>query len=170
MSEIFGAKTVETTASAPAAPKSESKLSPLQLLALEAKKDLARTVTYDVSEREGWSAKYDTTISLEDYKRFSRVAQGKKKRPEDADLALLSGMALVEYNVGVYFNGALVEDTDGDALVFKSDAFIDMFGGTSGVDALSKFMGDGHMVSIASALYREAGFGDEATPADPTEA
>lgn len=171
MSETtFGAIAQDNNSTTLNADRVEKELSVLDLLKAEAKKEISRTVAYAVEEREGWSAEYDTSISLQDYNRYTRSAQGKKKDPKDADAAIFSGMALVERNTRIMLNGKPVQDSDGDLLTFRSEEFIAMFDADSAVEALRKFMGDGHMVSTAGALYREAGYAEEAKPEDPTEA
>lgn len=169
MSETFGAVKHEQTAT-PNADRVEKGLSLLDKLKQEAAKEITRKVTYPVDERPGWSAEYDTNISMQDYNRYTKAAQGKKKDPRDADASLFSGMALVERNTRILINGETVTDEEGDPITFRSEAFIEMFDAYSAVNALQKFMGDGPLLSTGSALYREAGFVEEAVPQDPTDA
>lgn len=170
MSEIFGAVANTPASATPLADEVENDLSLLEMLKAEASKDLTRHVTYKIEEREGWSAEFDTNISLPDYNRYTRSAQGKKKRAQDADAAVFAGMALVEHNTRILFNGKAVNDSEDDLLTFSSEEFLSMFKADAAVEALRKFMGDGHMIATAGALYKEAGFAEEATPEDPTEA
>lgn len=170
MTEMYGAVAKSTEAETPLADEVENDLSLLELLKAEAAKELTRIVTYKIEEREGWSADFSTNISLSDYNRYTRSAQGKKKRAQDADAAIFAGMALVEHNTRVLFNGKPVSDSEGELMTFGSEEFLSLFQSDSAVGALRKFMGDGHMISTAGALYKEAGFVEEATPEDPTEA
>ena len=152
----------------PAAPTRSSLLDDL---AAEAKKEIGRKVRFDIAARPGWTAEFETNIESDDFTRFRKAAQGKKKRAEDADPTIFSGMPLVEYNTGIYKNGELVELADGDPMLFRSKEFVEMFAGAyTQVDALVKFAGSGHVISMGNALYAEAGYGDEVTAVDPTDA
>lgn len=144
----------------------------LDALAAEAKKEIGRKVRYDIANRPGWSAEFETNIDPDDFNRYRRAAQGKKKRTEDMDPTLLAGMPLVEYNTGIFHRGVLVELKDGDPLLFRSQEFLSMFGDGvfTQVDALVKFAGGGHVIAMGNALYAEAGYGDEVAPMDPTDA
>lgn len=158
------ATNVQATAPAPAS-------SLLATLAAEAKKEIGRKVRYEFSNRPGWSAEFETNIDPEDFQRYRRAAQGKKKRPEDMDPTLLGGMALVEYNTAIFFKGEQVELEDGSPLLLRSKEFSAMFPDAySQVDALVKFAGGGHVIAMGNALYSEAGYGDEVAPVDPTDA
>lgn len=147
------------------------RVSLLDELAAEAKKEIGRKVRYDISNRPGWSAEFETNIESDDFNRFRKAAQGKKKRPEDADPSIFSGMPLVEYNTGIYKHGELVEQENGEPLLFRSKEFVELFDGAyTQVDAVVKFVGSGHVIAMGNALYAEAGYGDEVVPVDPTDA
>lgn len=160
-------QTAEHRTAAPAA----TGLSLLDELAAEAKKELGRKVRYDIANRPGWSAEFETNIDSDDFNRYRRSAQGKKKRAEDMDPTIFGGMALVEYNTAIYMKGVQVETADGEALTFRDKQFMGMFPDAfTQVDALVKFIGSGHVIAMGNALYAEAGYGDEVAPLDPTDA
>ncbi|WP_427017873.1 hypothetical protein ACQCSX_04460 [Pseudarthrobacter sp. P1] len=157
-----------------ATPASEAKpvrLSLLDELAAEAGKEITETVRYAIDNRPGWSAEFTTTIESTDFKRYQKNAQGKKKNAVDADPIIFSGQPLVERNTGIFKNDEAVLDGDGDNLVFGSIEFRAMFpASTSAVDAARLFIGDGKLIAMGNALYTQAGYGEEATQLDPTNA
>jgi hypothetical protein len=153
----------------PAAPAQAPKLSLLDELAEEAQKSIETFVTYAVDRRPGWSLRFSTLLEIEDVKRYQRQAQGKKKRIEDSDPIIQNGMPLVERNVAILKDGVEVLDADGDNLTLGSSEFRDMMGEPVAVQALLKFVGDGALLSMGGSLFREAGYGEDLEPLDPTE-
>jgi hypothetical protein len=141
-------------------------------LKAEAQKELDTDVTFAVRGREGYTITFDSQISSKEIVRWSKNAQGKKKRAEDADRRLVAGACIVEKNTGIYKNGEPVVDEEGDILTFRSWPFIDLFAGDNAaptsIDSVIKFMGEGQMFSLNDALLAEAGYGDDIAPVDPT--
>lgn len=146
-----------------------SRPSPLDELRSEAQKDIDRLVEYEVSTRPGYRLQFRTVIDAEDVRRYQRAAQGKRKKAEDADPILQAGMPLAEYNTAILKDGVAIVGSDGEDLTINSSEFIGMMGVSTAVQAAQKFLGDGLLLSMGNALFREAGYGEDLTPLDPTE-
>lgn len=151
---------------APAAPASHRE-SPLDRLRKEANRKLEEFRTYDVEGRPGWQVKFSTAIEADDVKRYQKNAQGKRKRPEDADTIIAAVQPLIERNVGIYWNGDLLTDEAGEAILFGHREFISLYGDIDAITAVRTFMGDGQALSMGGSLYAEAGYGADMTPVDP---
>lgn len=163
--ETFGTAPSYDTPIRAGAVKKNSLLAELEA---EAQRDIEQFVTYEVSRRPGWSLKFSTLLEIDDVKRYQRNALGKKKRPEDADPIIQNGMPLVERNVAILKDGVEVQDGDGDPLTLGSQEFLSMMGEPVAAQALLKFVGDGALLSMGNSLFREAGYGEDLEPLDPT--
>lgn len=152
---------------APAPSPAAHRESPLDILRKEAQRDVIEFRTYDVEGRPGWQVKFDTNIESDDVKRYQKNAQGKRKRPEDADPIIAAAQPLIERNVAILWNGDVLTDDKGEELLLGSREFISMFGDIDAIYAVRKFLGDGQTLSMGGALYSEAGYGADLVPVDP---
>lgn len=152
------------------APDLTDEKDPFELLKAEAEKEIERVVTYENTERPGFFMKFNAVIAGHEVQRYQRAAQGKKKRPEDADMIRGNVVMFAEKCVGIMHGKNVLTDPDGDDLTFTSEAFVDLFGGAEGtVEAsLKKFLGDAQIIKLGSSLLREAGYDDDMQPIDPT--
>lgn len=176
MPEMFGTPIDddETTEAAPArrilASDGSTEKTPFDYLKEEAAKEIERFVTYENTERPGWFMKFNAVIDGEEIKRYQKAAQGRKKRPEDADMIRGNVVMLAEKNTALMRGTATLTDSDGDDLTFTSEDFVDLFADESGTieSALKKFLGDAQIMKLGGAVLREGGYEDDLQPVDPT--
>ncbi|QIN94345.1 hypothetical protein SEA_ABBA_16 [Arthrobacter phage Abba] len=181
MAELFGTPLDEDFATdAPAADEDHGRRvlsadladakSPFDFLKAEAEKEIARVVTYENTERPGFFMRFNAVVDGEEVKRYQRAAQGKKKRPEDADMIRGNVVMFADKNVAILHGKDVLVDEDGDEITFTSEAFVDLFASKEGTieSALKKFLGDAQIIKLGAALLREAGYDDDLQPIDPT--
>lgn len=148
--------------------------SPFDELLAESKKEIAKVVTFSVDARPGWLVRFDAVIDDDDLKRYRKHAQGKKKRPEDADLLVGNSVMLAEKSVAILKETAdgrqvIVTDPEEGDMRLNSRSFIKAFSDDGTViSAHRKFLGDAGIHKIGGALLREAGYEDDLQPVDPT--
>lgn len=148
-----------------------------ELLGL-AKDEVSNIVTFPVAFRPGgWILEFDAVIAEHEIKRYRKASLGEKKRrnPEDADMSVGNAMVLVEKNTGIYktVDGKRVKvlDTDNEPLLLGSNEFLSAFGkGANAHVAVRKFLGDAETNALGQAVLKEAGWGEDLEPLDPTEA
>lgn len=150
-----------------AQPEAPRRMSPLDQLKLDARKTLEVMVAYKVDGRPGYVAEFSNIIESDDVKRYRDNAQGKKKRPEDANQIIAAAQPLIENNRAIYLNGEIVTGTDGENLTFRDHEWNEIFGGLGAVESLRKFMGDGQVLSMGGTLYEAAGYGQDVEAVDP---
>lgn len=127
--------------------------------------------TWDVDTRPGYSARFRVDLEDREFQRLRRACRMKGKRnvqtgEYEVDELKLSRLVLATYNTGLFRNGTLIEDDNGDPMVFRSPEFLAIFGSTTAGDAVGKFYGiDGGVISAGRALIQASGWMD-----DPDEA
>ena len=137
---------------------------------------VSNVVTFPVTYRPGgWILEFDAVIAEHEIKRYRKASMGNKKRPEDADMSVGNAMALSEKNTAIYktVDGRRVKvlDTEGDPLLLRSTEFLSAFGKNAPSHvAVRKFLGDAETNALGQAVLKEAGWGEDLEPLDPTEA
>jgi hypothetical protein len=141
--------------------------SPLDALRAELAEDLTRdepTETYPITARDGWAVRYSTAIDHELLRAWQRASVDGKTIDELAlALKILAGQCRA-----IVFQDADVTD-NGEPCVFYSPPILELTGTGRPVDAIRKlYRFDAAVQSTANAVLGAAGYGDEATPVDPT--
>lgn len=142
------------------AAKGAGKMSILDRVRADAAKSLSRIVTYEVTTRPGYKVSFDVNIEKDDVERWTKNAQGKKKRPEDMNTLQMAAQALIESNRHILLDGIPIEDSEDDDMTLGNDEWTEIFGGEGSILALRAFMGDGLVQSMGLAVLKEAGYGD----------
>jgi hypothetical protein len=148
-----------------------------ELLGL-ARTEVSNIQSYPVNFRPGgWVLEFDAVIAEHEIKRYRKASLGTKKRrdPEDADMSVGNAMVLIEKNTAIYkvIDGKRkkVLDSDDNPLLLNSDEFLNAFGkGANAHVAVRKFLGDAETNALGQAVLKEAGWGEDLEPLDPTEA
>lgn len=141
---------------------------PLDELRAELEADLAGARTrVEVDGRPGYVAVYRQDFTGKD------VAAWRKKatRGKHTDETYFAGLVLASTLVAIERQGVEVTDPDGPGglLGFGSPYLQQLYGTVTAVDTARAFFGtDGKVNSQAAAVLEAAGWGDEATMADPT--
>lgn len=128
----------------------------------DAKQSLSRLVTFEVPTRPGYKVSFDVNIEKDDVERWTRNAQGKKRRPEDMNTLQMAAQALLESNRHILLDDTVIGGRDGNDLVLGSREWVEIYddGGSSSLLALRAFMGDGVVQSLGLAVLKEAGYGN----------
>lgn len=148
-----------------------------ELLGL-ANDEVTNIVSFPVQSRPGgFIVEFDAVIAEHEIKRYRKASLGTKKRrdPEDADMSVGNAMVLIEKNTGIYktVDGKRkqVLDSEGEPFLLGSTEFLAAFGKNSPAHvAVRKFLGDAETNAIGQAVLKEAGWGEDLEPLDPTEA
>ena len=138
---------------------------------------VTNVVQFPVKFRPGYIVEFDAVIAEHEIKRYRKASMGNKKRrdPEDADMSVGNAMVLSEKNTAIYktVDGRRVKvlDTDGEPLLLRSTEFLSAFGKNAPSHvAVRKFLGDAETNALGQAVLKEAGWGEDLEPLDPTEA
>ena len=162
----------EETTTAPSlekSPEAARSLSPLERMKQERSRSLEKMLHYRVEGREGMVLKFTNIIDPEDLKRYQRNAQGRKKRPEDADNVLAAAQVLQEASRGIYIDGKLVASEDGSEWTLSHNEFIAMYGDMGAPEAIKILLGGPQLLSMADTLVSAAGYGADIETVDPTK-
>lgn len=140
-------------------------------LRAELNADVSPTVTLDVTGRPGWQITYRVDFTGRDVDLLRKKAKD-RKFADGVDgvrfAALLLGLTCQGiHRTGKDLPGAL--GVDGPVL-FTTPALQDLLGTSNADTTVRKLYGlEGHVDAAARRLMAEAGWGDEADLADPTE-
>lgn len=123
-----------------------------------------------VPTRDGWEALFSRDLEGDDLQRW-RKASKDRHMPDGVDELAFALRIVANLNVGLIRRGEELLD-QGEPLIMRSETFLDLVGaGGKVLEGVRKFYGrDGHVLSTASELLREAGYDDDlgAVAADPT--
>ena len=150
--------------------------SPFDQLLAQAKTVLTNLVYFPAKFRPGFVLEFDAVIDEAEMKRYRKAAQGAKKKIEDSDMSVGNAMILGEKCTGIFQVDAdgqrqRIVDNEGDPLLLNSEAFLNAFGPKQNAHvAVRKFLTDADTNTIGAAVLREAGWGEDLQPLDPTEA
>lgn len=126
--------------------------------------------TLPVPTRDGWQAVFSRKLDGDDLQRW-RKASKDRHMPDGVDEVAFALRIIANLNVGLIRHGEELLD-QGEPLIMRSETFLDLVGtGGRVLEGVRKFYGrDGHVLSTASELLREAGYDDDlgAVAADPT--
>ena len=156
----FGHITTIPEPQAPA-PVATSSQSVFDLLKSEAEKELGKRVRFDVDARPGFQIEVETLVAYRDFKRYQTAAQKGSKDATKADAGLLAGLLLADYTKAILHHGKELVDEEGDKITFRSEGFINSFGASTAAEAVTKFLSDGHMLSLSNKVLELAGYGSE---------
>lgn len=140
---------------------------PLDELVAELKTDIGAELTrLDVEGRPGWVAVYRRDITGKEVERFRTRATKKG----NTDVVLFAGLVIARLLSHIERNGATVNDPDvGGPMTFSSPFMQRTYDAPSAIEAARKFFGtDGYLNAQANAALEAAGWGEDATEADPT--
>jgi len=158
---------IEVAGSAPT-PKAKPKMTILEQLKAEVSKEVTRPdIEMAVPERKGVSVRYSPNITNEQLKSWRRNATNRKT--EELDAIKFSCYVVGQTITGIYFDGELVLDDDGNAITFASPAVLEMTGTDRPLpDAIRAFFAvDPHLESTALKILDHAGYGDDVEAEDP---
>lgn len=150
-------------------PSSGSGMTLLDQLKNEISKEVTRPeIEIPVPERSGVTVRFSPNITSEQLKSWRRNSTNRKT--EELDSIKFSCYVVGQTVTGIYFNGDLVEDDNGNAITFASPAVLEMTNTTKPLpDAIRAFYGvDPHLESVALKILDYAGYGDDIDTSDPT--
>lgn len=120
--------------------------------------------------RPGWSVKYSTDIPYEKVRQWSQQATVKVKgQPKKIDPLRMAVVSLIDQCLEVRKDGETVFDTFGEPVTFESGWLMEGTKTDNSYAAVrALYDSDGQIGSHADTLMREAGYGDDFDPSDPT--
>lgn len=140
----------------------------LDQLRAELKAEVADTTVLNVDGRPGWSVRYRTDFTGKDLDLLRKRAKD-RKFADGIDGVKFGALLLAITCEAIRRRGEDVE-LEGKVATFQSRAFMAELGTATAVETVRRFYGlDGHVDAAARKLMAEAGWGDDATEADPTE-
>ena len=123
-----------------------------------------------VETRPGYSLRFDTDIPWEAFEKWRKAAKD-RKATNGIDVARLSALVIANKCTGILFNGNVLHDDAGDPLTFGSDEIRAMYDTPRAAEAVKKLIArDSRMQAISDAVITAAGWGDEVSEVDPTQA
>lgn len=154
-----------------AAPKGGNKrVTLLDQLKEEIAKEVTRPeIEMTVPERRGVDLRFSPNISADQLKAWRRNATNKKTG--ELDSIKFACYVVGQTLTGIYFDGELVLDDEGNAITFASPVVMEMTNTDRPLpDAIRAFFAiDPHLENAALKILDYAGYGDEVDIEDPTK-
>lgn len=121
-----------------------------------------------IPDRQGVSVVLSPNITQDELTSWRRKAGERSK--DGMNFLKFSAEVIAQTTEAIKFNNEEVTDEDGYPLTFASQAILDMVDEERpGMQALKRFWGsDAHLQASALKVIEEAGWGDEAEVANPT--
>lgn len=159
---------IEVAGSSSSTSKRGAKMTVLDQLKAEVSKEVTRPdIEIPVPERKGVSVRYSPNITNEQLKSWRRNSTNRKT--DELDAIKFSCYVVGQTITGIYFDGELVLDDEGNAITFASPVVMEMTGTDRPLpDAIRAFFAvDPHLESTALKILDHAGYGDDVETEHP---
>lgn len=139
------------------------------------KADLSSTVenkqiVLPMETRPGYSLQFNTDISHEQFEKWRSLAKD-RKATTGMDVGRLAALVVANKCTAILKDGKVLTDDAGDPLTFASEEIRGMFSVPRAADAAKLLIGrDSLLTAISDAVVIAAGWGDEVSEVDPTQA
>ncbi|WP_020393379.1 hypothetical protein [Kribbella catacumbae] len=141
-------------------------MSDLDLLKADLPDVQVEDVKLPVPGRDLYAVTFSTDISEPELEKWRKLSKN-KKHEGGVDGIRLGCLVLANKCVGIYRDGRLLQDSDGDPLRFAHQEFLELVGTPSAAEAVKTFYKlDASITSTGDAVLRAAGWGDQLDPLD----
>ncbi|KWW97398.1 hypothetical protein LI90_4370 (plasmid) [Carbonactinospora thermoautotrophica] len=144
--------------------------SDLDLLRQDLAQHRVPDITLPVPGRDGYACRYRVDITGAQINELRRRCKS-RKHEDGVDGIKFAALLLAHAHTGLIRQGRELYGSDGEPLTFRHPELLELLGVASASEAVRRLYGlDGQVDAACRAVLREAGWGEDLAPVDPTAA